>query len=82
MGFRPIKLMCSLNLPNCYPVWLPCEAWDPSIDLHISHMGSAQPLLQGLAEYTVMDSVPPKNPSHGFYGPNTYSKWSLGQATL
>nr|DAD29337.1 TPA_asm: hypothetical protein HUJ06_030805 [Nelumbo nucifera] len=28
--------MCSLNPLNCCPIGLPCMAWDPSIDLHIS----------------------------------------------
>ena len=44
-------------------------AWDPSIDLHISHMGSAQPLLQGLAKYTAMDSAPPETHQMGSVGP-------------
>ena len=69
MGFRPIKVMCSLILPNCCPVELPCMAWDLNIDLHISHMGSAQPLLQGLAEYTVKDSAPPETHQMGSMGP-------------
>ena len=61
--------MCSLNPLNCCPVGLPCMAWDPSIDLHISHMGSAQPLLQGLAECTAEDSVPPETHQMSSMGP-------------
>ena len=44
-------------------------ACDPNIDLHISHMGLAQPLLQGLAEYTVMDNAPPETHQMGSMGP-------------